>query len=220
MEIGLIRQVAVLFLKEVQIEWRNRFAINGIAVQLLSSVFICYLLFPHLELHTWNALFLLIMLFTITNAIARSFASESPGRMLYYHSISHPLALFFAKVLLNTLLAGSIAILGYITFSILLGPAAHEFVFTGILILFCVGCGLLLSAISAISAKSRGGNLLMPVLSFPLLIPLLLICVGAANRSLDPAYSDSLWTDLALLTLLNTLILVLVTLLYRFVWQE
>lgn len=220
MEIGLIRQVTILFLKELRIEWRNRFAINGIAVQLLSSVFICYLLFPHLELHIWNALFLLIMLFTITNAIARSFSSESPGRMLYYHSIANPLALFYAKVLLNTLLSGAIAILGYITFSILLGFAGHQAAFIFILLFFCLGCGLLLSAISAISAKSRGGNLLMPVLSFPLLIPLLLICASAANRSLDSGNTDVLWIDLGLLLLLNGMILLLVSMLYRFVWQE
>jgi len=219
MQIGLIRQVKELFFKELKCEWRNRYAVNGILVQLLSSVFICYLLFQQLNSSAWISLFLLVMLFSSTNAIARSFSAESDGRMLYYHQLTHPLAIFIAKVMINSLMALVVAALAWFTFKIFLGSHEHSAQLVLLLFVFCIGTGLLLSAISAISAKSKGGNLLMPVLSFPLMIPMLLICTSALKKD-SSAMVDSILPDILVLSFTVLMIGVLTSLLYKFIWQE
>ncbi|MBO6518069.1 MAG: ABC transporter permease, partial [Bacteroidia bacterium] len=76
METGLIRQAKILFLKEVKTEWRNRYALNGILVQLVASVFIASLCFQGIKPATWNGLFWIILMFSGVNAIARSFIQE------------------------------------------------------------------------------------------------------------------------------------------------
>src|SRR5210317_307594 len=111
MEIGLIQQAKILFLKEVKTEWRNRYAING---------FIVSLCFQSIKPMTWNALYWVILLFSAVNAIARSFIQERHGRLLYYHSLVHPLAVLYSKMLFNSILSIVIAIFGYVVFSTLL----------------------------------------------------------------------------------------------------
>lgn len=220
MELGLIREAKHLFLKEIKTEWRNRFAINGLIVQLISSVFICYLIFKNINAPVWNALFWIILLFASTNAIARSFVHESRGRMMYYHTIAQPLSLLLAKMLLNIILCLFVALLGLGVFSLLLGsPSWPVGPYLYFILSFSIGIGALFSAISAIIAKTKGSNLLMPVLSFPLVIPLLLIAVSASNRLIanpESAYMK----DVLLLLLVDALIVMLGFVLYRFIWQE
>jgi len=219
MQIGLIRQVQLLFLKELKCEWRNRYAMNGILVQLLSSVFICYLIFSSINASTWTALVFLVLLFTSTNAIARSFASESEGRMLYYHQLSNPLAIFLAKALFNSLTSILIAVIGFYVFNVLLGTGNESIRLLYLLLLFSAGSGLLLSTVSAISAKSKGGNILMPVLAFPLMIPLLLVST-TAGRKVQSNLEFNVVPDILVLVLIIALIGILTTLLYKFLWQD
>lgn len=219
MQIGLIRQAKELFFKELKCEWRNRYALNGILVQLLSSIFICYLLFQQLSESVWIALFLLVVLFSTTNAIARSFSSESDGRMLYYHQLVHPLAVFISKAIINSIMALVVAILAWIMFEIFLGSFEGSGQIAALLLIFCLGTGLLLSAVSAISSKSKGGNLLMPVLSFPLMIPMLLICISALKKD-SSKLVENIYPDILVLSLTVTVIGLLTGLLYRFIWQE
>lgn len=219
MQIGLIRQVQLLFLKELKCEWRNRYAINGILVQVLSSVFICYLIFSSINTSTWTALIFLVLLFTSTNAIARSFASESEGRMLYYHQVSNPLAIFLSKALFNTLLSMVIGVAGYYAFKTLLGGENGSIALLYILLLFSAGTGLLLSTVSAISAKSKGGNILMPVLAFPLMIPLLLVSTKAGHL-VQQKIEFNVLPDILIMVFIITMIGVLTTLLYKFLWQD
>ena len=71
-------------LKEWKVEWRNRYALNGLLLYLISTIFICYMSFNvkvnQLNPLTWNALFWIIMLFAAVNAIAKSFMHEKPAR--------------------------------------------------------------------------------------------------------------------------------------------
>ena len=92
----LITQTWELFKKEVKLEWRSKYAFNGVLLYIVSTVFICYISF---SLSTgfkydkaypivWNVLFWIIMLFASVNAIAKSFMQESRGRLLYYYTIA------------------------------------------------------------------------------------------------------------------------------------
>ncbi|MGD1957221.1 MAG: ABC transporter permease, partial [Fulvivirga sp.] len=58
------KQILTFIQKEIRLEWRNRYAINGILLYLVSTVFICYLSFNVrsnvLNPVTWNVLFWVI----------------------------------------------------------------------------------------------------------------------------------------------------------------
>lgn len=219
MENSLIQQVKILFLKELKIEWRQRYAINGILLQLTTAIFICYLSFQVIEDQTWNALFWLLLMFTAVNAIAKSFISERSGRLFYYHFTVHPLAVILSKLLLNLIVALALSILSLFFFKFLLGGPAIDLVkFGAVAILFSLGLASLFTLLSAISAKSGNGNLMMPVLSFPIVIPLFMVTLSASNQVIRN--SDLFLKDLAILGLLDAMIIMMAVVLFQYLWQE
>lgn len=220
MEIGLIRQAKILFLKEIKTEWRNRYALNGIVVQLISSVFIASLCFQGIKPATWNALFWIILMFSAVNAIARSFIQERPGRLLYYHSLVNPLAVLYSKMCFNALLSITISLVGFTVFSILLGSPDWDIMRYGILvILFAVGLGFLFTTISAIASKTKSGGIIMPLLSFPLIIPMILIGVSGGIMLVLGDTSNFL-QNAGILALLDTMVFVLSSVVFTFLWQD
>ena len=76
---NLFSQVKFLIHKEIVLEWRSKYAFNGILLYVISTVFVCFLAFKAIQPITWNALFWIIMLFASVNAITKSFVQESPG---------------------------------------------------------------------------------------------------------------------------------------------
>ena len=91
----LVNQTWDLFKKEIMLEWRSKYAFNGVLLYVVSTVFICYISFnlnPGFKAAkgypiVWNVLFWIIMLFASVNAIAKSFMQESKSQVavLLFH---------------------------------------------------------------------------------------------------------------------------------------
>src|SRR6201996_6535633 len=115
----LINQTWDLFKKEIMLEWRSKYAFNGVLLYVVSTVFICYISFnltPGFKgssgcSEVWNVLFWIIMLFASVNAIAKSFMQESKSRLLYYYPIASPQAIILSKTIYNILLMSMLSIL-------------------------------------------------------------------------------------------------------------
>ncbi|MEZ4842644.1 MAG: heme exporter protein CcmB [Bacteroidia bacterium] len=220
MEIGLIRQSKILFLKEIKTEWRNRYAINGIMVQLVSAVFIASLCFSKIKPPTWNALFWIILLYSSVNAIARSFIQEREGRMLYLNSLVNPLAVLYSKMIFNALLSLLITAIAFVVFSIMLGSPEWPLIpYATLAFLFSIGLGFLFTVISAIAGKTRAGGVIMPMLSFPVVIPLIVIAVSAGSN-LTQGLDINLLKTSGILLVIDIMIATLATILFRFLWVD
>jgi len=100
------KEISVLIRKEITLEWRQKYALNGILLYVVSAVFITYLSvgakMGNLSIPTWNALYWIIMLFSAVNAVAKSFVQEHQGRQLYYYMIASPEAIILSKIIYNT----------------------------------------------------------------------------------------------------------------------
>src|SRR6185437_2492951 len=120
----LINQTWHLFKKEVKLEWRAKYAFNGVLLYVVSTVFVCYIAFNLTPGFTgssgypvvWNVLFWIIMLFASVNAIAKSFIQESRGRLLYYYSIASPQAIILSKTIYNVCLMSLLSILALLVY--------------------------------------------------------------------------------------------------------
>ena len=220
MQIGLIRQAKILFLKEIKTEWRNRYAINGILVQLVSAVFIANLCFQSLKPMTWNALFWVIVLFSSVNAIARSFIQERDGRLLYFHSLVNPLAVLYSKMLFNTLLSITITLLALLLFSLFLDkPTWDLWRYSALIVLFSIGLGVLFTSISAIASKTKAGGIIMPLLSFPLIIPMIVVAVAGGVMVVVGDHTNFL-QNASILLQIDVMIIVLASVMFKFLWQN
>jgi len=213
--------VVKLIKKEILLEWRQRYALNGILLQVLSSVFVVFLATKQINNPTWNGIFWIVMLFISINAIAKSFIGEGKGRNLYYHMLVQPQQLLLAKFIYNALLNLVLVSLCIFAFIVLLGNPIQSFaLYYLVSVLGCIGFASTFTMLSAISSKAGNSNLLMPVLSLPIIIPLLLIIIKASMRSMDGLDDVLIFKDLGILALFNVLILSLAYVLFPIIWKE
>src|SRR3982751_2680951 len=121
---NLIDQTWYLLKKEILLEWRSKYAFNGVLLYVVSTIFICFISFnltpgfagSNGYKIVWNVLFWIIILFASVNAIAKSFLQESKSRLLYYYSIASPHAIILSKTLYNILLMSLLSILALLVY--------------------------------------------------------------------------------------------------------
>ena len=218
-------QIGTLVGKEFRLEWRQRYALNGMLLYMVGSVFVCYLSFNarrgQLAPIVWNTLFWIIQLFTAINAIAKTFVQERAGRQLYYYTLASPQQIIVAKVIYNTGLMLVLSLLGFSVYAFVLGSPVEDVpLYIGSLLLGAVGFAGSLTLVAAIAAKAENSATLMAILSFPVILPLLLLLLRVAKNAMDglerSASSDELWTILAI----DAIVLALSYLLFPFLWKS
>ena len=74
----MISEIKALFYKDLQLELKQKYAINSIVLYVLSTVFIAYLAYEgEIDSKSWNVLFWIILLFAAVNATSKSFCSRA-----------------------------------------------------------------------------------------------------------------------------------------------
>jgi heme exporter protein B len=215
-------QIVYLIEKEFRLEWRQKYAFNGLLLYVGATVFICYLSFKKiLDIPVWNALFWIIQLFAGVNAIAKSFLQESRGRMLYYYTIADPGAVIISKIVYNFLLMMFLSLVNLVFYSILIGnPVEDMTMFIFSLILGSLGLSSVLTMVSAIASRAGHSAALMPILSFPVMLPLIMTTIRLSKNSIDGlswAVSQPL---VIIIASLNIMIIAMSYILFPYLWKE
>lgn len=216
-----IKEIWHLLRKDLTLELRQKYAISGILLYVLSTVFIVYLAFIQLPPRVWNTLFWIIILFASVNAVAKSFVQENHSRALYYYTIANPLAVIVSKIIYNTVLLTLITFLTFGFLALIAGnPVKDMSLFIATLLLGSLGLSITLTFISAIAIKASNSATLMAVMSFPVIIPILMTLLKLSAVALrllqDSNYMQDIWTLLAIDAILISVALVL----FPFVWRD
>jgi heme exporter protein B len=206
---------------EFLLEWRQRNALGGILLYVVSTVFVAYITFKVVPPLAWIALYWVIMLFAGTNAVAKSFMQLSAGRMLYYYSTVHPLTLLAAKLIYNSLLMLVIHVLTTMVFSLLVGNPVQDlswFMLVGAVGI--IGFSAILTLVSAIAHKASNQSSLMAILSFPVLIPVLVLVIKLSKQALDGLDRSVGYSSLSSLAAIDLLVLAVALLLFPYLWKD
>ena len=214
-----------LLKKEFQLEIRNGTAVAGLALYLVSTVFICYLVFwinsNQLNPLTWSAIYWIILMFTLISTAAKSFIGERKGVFIYYYSIASPQAIIISKILYNTFLAIVLSLLGLGLFVLFLGnPIQNLGIFILIVVLASIGFAASLSLLSAIASKADQSSVLMAVLSFPVIISILFLAIRATKNCIDGLGFDACQDEVITLASINCLIGAVSYLLFPYIWRS
>ena len=205
-------------------EWRQRAALNGLLLYVGGATYLCYLSVGAragtVPVPTWNALFWLILLFSALNAAQKSFGQETPGRLLYLHTLVRPEALIIAKTLYNAALLLVLALLAYGAFALVLGnPVADAPLFLAALVLGATGFAASLTLMSGIAAKAANSTTLLAVLAFPVLIPQLLLLLRISKNALDGLERSLSTGPLLSLLAVNVIVATLAVALFPYLWK-
>lgn len=217
--------IIALIRKEFLLELRRKSVIAGLGLYLFSLIFICYLTFSlkanSITPATWSALFWLTMLFSVVNSVAKSFIGEKRGVFIYLYTIASPQQIIVAKILYNTLLCWVITLAGYLLFTVFIfNPVQDNLVFFGALFLASIGFSTTLSLISGIAAKANNSNVLMAVLSFPVVISVLLMAIRATKNALDGLDRSASTDELLNLLAINCIAGALGYILFPYIWRS
>lgn len=218
-------EIVVLIRKEVTLEWRQKFALNGILLYVVSAVFITYLSFGvnqgGLAIPTWNALYWIIIFFSSVNAVAKSFVQEHQGRQLYYYMVASPEAIILSKIIYNSLLTLILALLGYGVFSVILGnPIQDQPLFLLNLMIATIGFSGCLTMVSGIASKAGNNATLMAILSFPLIMPILLMAINISKHAIEGLDRGLSVDKLLTLLAINAIIVTVSYILFPYLWRS
>lgn len=194
---------------------------QGVLVQMFTSVLLIRLIITAFPLPVWNALFWLMILFNTMNTIAKGFLQESEGKMLYYHSLCKPEALILSKIIFNSLVSILLLLVFSVVYSLLLGFKIQiPFQYLIVSVLFTIGLSTVFTMVSAIAAGAGNNHLLIPVLGLPLMIPLLLMTVKSAKKAMDGIETNAIYYDITALALMDAMVIYLAVMLYKYLWKN
>lgn len=217
----LVNQIKHLIAKEIKLEMRNKYALGGILLYVVSTVFVSYLSFKKIVTPaTWNALFWIILLFASINGVAKSFINETRGKLLYLYTLVSPQAVILSKIIYNSMLLSVISILCLLVYSLFIGNLIQDLpLFLLTLLLGSFGFSSLLTMVSAIASKTNNNFTLMAILSFPIMVPLLMVLIKLSKNAIDGLERWD-YNYLLVLVFLNMIIVALSYLLFRYLWRD
>jgi len=225
----LFNETYNLLKKEIILEWRSKYAFNGVLLYIVSTVFVCYISFnlnPGFKESqgypiVWNILFWIIMLFASVNAIAKSFMQESKGRLLYYYTIAHPQAIILSKTIYNILLMGLLSVLALIVYKLFFTNNVNDLSFYFVTVLLgSISFSTVFTMISAIAAKAGNNGTLMAILSFPVIIPVILLLIRVSKAAMDGIDRSLSLGNIGVLVAINAIVIATSLILFPYLWRD
>ena len=225
----LAQQTWNLLKKEILLEWRSKYAFNGVLLYVVSTVFVCYISFSLTPGFSgsqgykivWNVLFWIIILFASVNAIAKSFIQENKGRLLYYYSIASPQAIILSKTIYNILLMSLLSTLALIVYLLFFNNTLADplFYFLSVL-LGSISFSTVFTMISAIASKAGNNGTLMAILSFPVIIPVILLLIRISKSAMDGLERSLNYGNIGVLCAINVIVVATSLLLFPYLWRD
>jgi len=225
----IFNQTWNLLKKEILLEWRSKYAFNGVLLYVVSTVFVCYISF-HLSPGfsgsagypiVWNILFWIIILFASVNAIAKSFIQENKGRLLYYYTIASPQAIILSKTIYNILLMSLLSVLALIIYLLFFPNTIGDPLFYFLAVLLgSISFSTVFTMISAIASKAGNNGTLMAILSFPVIIPVILLLIRISKSAMDGVERSLLYGNIGILFAINVIVIATSLLLFPYLWRD
>jgi len=195
----------VLVWKDLVQEWRSRDVLTSMFAFAVLSLFIfnyALELSPIDRAEIAPGLIWVVMVFAGTLGLNRSFAAEQDqgsfeGLMMAVPELS---VIYLAKMVTNLLMMFGLAILVIPIYSLLYNQSLFNLSFFGILMLGAWGYSAAGTLISSMTVQTRMRDLLLPVLLFPLLLPVNMAVVksGSAIIAVSSVPEFQSWINLLL----------------------
>ncbi len=217
-----MKKIFYLVQKEFVLDFKQASGILSVLVYLISILFFISILFKNNYTPvSYSSLYIIIFLFTSLIASYRNFTKEENDSELFNYIIYSPIEYITGKIIYSILLNIVLATLLTVFFILFNGfLIANTFLFLINILGLCIGLGGLLSLMGSISGKSRSNFTLMSIMSFPLLLPLVIISAKLSIASIqDISISMNLKYIISLFSL-DIIILILSVILFPQVWTE
>jgi heme exporter protein B len=214
-----------LFNKDFNSELRTRYAINSLAMFIIVAISVILFSIGNEKINEnlTAGLFWVVIFFTAMSGLARAFVSEEErGTSLTLQLIASPTVVFTGKLLFNLILVfcmNTVIALLYSAFfeSFILRNFG---LFLATFVLGNIGLAVASTIIAAIISKAGAKGTLYPVLSFPILLPLILTSVQLTLFAFDGTSFETAKFELAIVVGYDVIITTASYMLFDFIWKD
>ncbi len=213
-----------IFRKDLQIEFRTRFAINMVLAFLVASMLLILftLRAQQLDPTPKSGLVWIVVLFAALSVLGRSFISETdkntyPLLQVYARGTS----VFLGKLFFNTfftLLINSITFLLYIFFVDLRVVSVEAFI--AVLVFGTLGLSSVSTLTAAIVSQADRKGAVFSVLTIPLFVPLILLLTRVTKAAFIDGSTTAIQGDLLALVGFVGVTITTGTLLFDYIWED
>ena len=214
-----------VFQKDFHSEIRTRYAINSLAMFIIVAISVILFAVGQEKISEslTGGLLWVVIFFTAMSGLARAFVSEEErGTSLTLQLTASPSTVFSGKLIFNIVLVFCMNTVITLLYTALFESFIIQNFLLFILSFFFGNIGLAISStiIAAIIAKAGAKGTLYPVLSFPILLPLILTSVQLTLFALDGTSIEDARFELAIVVSYDVVMLTVSYLLFDFIWKD
>lgn len=220
-----LQEIYSVLYKEILSEFRTRYSISTILLFILTTITIIAISFAAEKLseEATASLLWIVIFFGTMIGLSKSFVSEEErGTSLLLQIVVSSSSIFFGKLIFNIILSLFINFFSIILF--FLFANTPQIITLDLFILIVVICSVAIASattvISAIISKASSKNALFPILSFPILLPIIKIGIDSTGLTLVGTELSAIQSDMQLLIAYTGLLIVASYLLFDFIWKD
>jgi len=220
-----LRATTAVFLKDWHSELRTRYAISALGMFVITTISI--ILFSlggePASPDVLSGMLWVVLFFAAMSGLSRTFVMEEErGTAMTVQLQSPPSAVYFGKLLFHLVLGAGLTLLTVVLYALLInGFVIRSYgLFAAVIALGSIGLATASTIIAAIIARANTKGTLYPVLSFPILLPLLMTVIKATRMASEGAS----WSDAGgeFQILVSYIVVVMTTsyLLFEYIWKD
>jgi len=220
----LIRTSLLIFRKDFKSELRSRYVINSLLMFVLVTISIIRFAIgdEKIENEVLTGLLWIVIFFSASSGLSRTFVKEEEKETSIALKLSSDSSsVIIGKLIFNLVLTFALNILILILFILITDYQIKNF--SGFVITMLLGNFGLVSAstiIAAIISKANSKGTLYPVLSFPVLLPLLLTVINATKLASAGVDTGRLNGEIMILISYSIVVTVTSLMLFKYVWED
>jgi heme exporter protein B len=220
-----IRSVTAIFMKDWRSELRTRYAISALVMFVVTtiSVILFSLGSEGASPDVLSGMLWVVIFFAAMSGLARTFVMEEErGTSMTLQLMATASAVYFGKLMFNLVLGLGLTVLTVGLYLVLIEGfrIASPMVFIAGTLMGSIGLASASTIIAAIIARANTKGTLYPVLSFPILLPLLLTVINATRLSVEGAPMAEAAGEFQILISYIVVVTTVSYLLFEFIWKD
>ncbi|HQY20285.1 MAG TPA: heme exporter protein CcmB [Ignavibacteria bacterium] len=220
----LLKNSFLVFKKDLSSELRTRYVINSLLMFVLVTISIIKFALgdEKVDNEILTGLLWIAIFFTSVSGLSRTFVKEEEKETSTALKLSTGTdSVIIGKLFFNLILTFALNLLILILFILITEYQIKNL--SGFLVVIVLGNLGLVSAstiIAAIISKANSKGTLYPVLSFPILLPLLITVINATKLASLGVETDKLFGEIQILVSYFVVVTVTSLMLFKFIWED
>jgi heme exporter protein B len=220
-----LRATGAVFMKDWRSELRTRYAISALVMFVITTISI--ILFAlggeGASPEVLSGMLWVVIFFAAMSGLARTFVMEEErGTAMMLQLTAAPSAVFAGKLLFNLVLGAGLTVLTVLLYLFFIsGFTVQTYgIFLVAITLGSIGLAAASTIIAAIIARANTKGTLYPVLSFPILLPLLMTVISATRLAAIGMPFSEAYGEFQILISYIVVVVTTSILLFEYIWKD